>query len=175
MGYVLAKSQNSTYEDLVKKHIFIPLGMKRSSLFLSKVQRENMALGHNRQGAREPFWNASEVFLGSGFIKSTLFDMMIYLKTYMGLINNSLIKAAKLASRPVAKGYPDTEICYAWYREKIGQDFYITNHNGSTGGFYSFIGYTDNKKFVLVLLCNSKITRELESGVYEIFRKFAKN
>lgn len=174
LGYILARSQNSSYEDLVKKHIFIPLGMNRSSLFLSDVQRENMALGHNRQGERESYWNATQIFQGSGFIKSTLFDMMIYLKTYMGLITNPLTKAAELASRPVAKGYPDTEICYAWYKEKIDENLYITCHNGSTGGFYSFIGYTHPKRFGLVLLCNSKITRELEALVYELFKKFGK-
>jgi CubicO group peptidase (beta-lactamase class C family) len=136
LGFVLAKSQNCSYENLVKKHIFIPLGMNRSSLFLSDVQRSNMALGYDQEGNNVPYWNATEIFQGSGFIKSCLFDMMIYLKTYLGLINNPLSKAAELASTPVAKGYPDTEICYAWYKEKIDEDLYITCHNGSTGGFY---------------------------------------
>lgn len=174
LGYVLAKSQNTSYRDLLEKHVFEPLRMKGSSLFLTKVQKENMASGHSREGKNQPYWNASEIFQGSGFIKSNLDDMMIYLKTYMGLVKNPLSGAAELASKPVEKGYPDTEICYAWYKEKIGPDLYITCHNGSTGGFYFFIGYTHAKKFGLVLLCNSKITRELESTVYDIFRKFGK-
>lgn len=174
LGYVLARSQNTTYRDLLKKHIFIPLRMSDSSLFLSQVRTGNIATGHNREGKMEPFWHAAEIFQGSGFIKSNLNDMMVYLKTYMGLIENPVSAAAELAGKPVEKGYPDTEICYAWYKEKIGEDLYITCHNGSTGGFYSFIGYTHSKKFGLVLLCNSKITRELEAAVYDIFRKFGK-
>jgi CubicO group peptidase (beta-lactamase class C family) len=175
LGYVLARSQNMPYVELAEKHVFDPLGMKRSSLFLSDRQKKNMALGHSRQGERKPYWNATIIFQGSGFIKSCLFDMMIYLKTYMGLITNPLSKAAKLASTPIAEGYPDTQICYAWYKEKVEENLYVTSHNGSTGGFYSFIGFTHPRRFGLVLLCNSKITRVLENCVYELFKKFGKS
>jgi len=88
----------------------------------------------------------------------------------MGIEKNALTPAATRAVTPIAPGYPDSEICMAWYREKIAENLHIVCHNGSTGGFYAFIGFTDSRRFGLVLLANSKITRELESRVYDLFR-----
>lgn len=93
IGHILGLIDNSSYVELITREIFEPLGMDETSLFLTDEQLANLAPGHDESLDSAKNYNAQDIFQGAGFIKSSLHDMMIYLKAQMGLIETPLAEA----------------------------------------------------------------------------------
>lgn len=60
-----------------------------------------------------------------------------------------------LAQRPLRKtSIPNTRIAYAWHVTPLN-DRHVVWHNGGTGGYASFIGFTDDGRRGVIVLTNS--------------------
>ncbi len=167
LGYILAEKSGLTYEKLVNERIFKPLGMKNSSLELTDAQKKNIASGYNLTLEKKSFWNTTDILNGSGFIKSDLSDMFLYLEAVMGK-DSSLKSAFELASSEQRDGYPGTWIGYGWYTELMKNGEKIVDHNGATGGFYAFVGFNKLTRVGVIILSNHKNYKELDPLGYKI-------
>jgi len=167
LGYILAEKSGLTYEELVTDRIFKPLGMKNSSIELTDAQKKNIATGYNLKLEQKPFWTTTDILNGSGFIKSDLSDMFLYLEAAMG--GNTLLRQViELASAEQRAGYPGTWIGYGWYTEFMKNGDKVVTHNGATGGFYAFIGFNKVTRVGVIILSNHKNYKELDSLGYQI-------
>ncbi len=154
LGHALALRAGMSYEDLLRKRIFEPLGMTSTSITLSPAQRKRLAIGHNPELEPVKNWDL-DALAGAGAIRSTANDMLTFLTANLELTGTPL-KAAMRRMRSVEKdtGVPDLHIAMAWHIwKKYGGAIYW--HNGGTAGYRSFAGFDLEKKTGVVVLCNT--------------------
>ena len=145
LGYALARRHRETYRDLVAARILKPLGMASSGVGLPHPTQ-----GYDAQGHPVGPWGW-DALAGAGGIGSSGADMLRYLKAYMGRIDTPLRAAMDLARTARRDAAPNFRIGLIWMTSKAG-DQSIIWHNGMTGGYASFIGFTaDGKKGVVIL------------------------
>lgn len=150
LGYALAQSNRTTYGDLVERQILHPLGMKLSGTSFTDAMRVHLAPGHDENGKPASNWDL-DALAGAGAIRSTANDMLRYLKANMGAEHTSPETAMKFAQRPRADMAPGMRIGLAWMTTDKG----IVWHNGGTGGYRSFIGFTADRQHGVVILTNT--------------------
>lgn len=88
-GEVIARVSQQSYEEYIKKNIFIPLGMDRANLNLEKLQQDpNRINGHTRVNGklesieRNPY---SEITKAAGGIFASLNDMTKWVQTRLDM------------------------------------------------------------------------------------------
>jgi len=96
VGHVLGLVDSSSYAEVLEREILEPLGLKETGLFITEDRIPALAPGHYEDLDSVRNYKARDIFQGAGFIKSTLHDMLIFLKTQMGLSQTSLEDAIAL-------------------------------------------------------------------------------
>jgi D-alanyl-D-alanine-carboxypeptidase/D-alanyl-D-alanine-endopeptidase len=150
LGYALAQSEHTTWSALTDDTILKPLGMTMSGTALSDAMRTHLAPGHDNEGKAVKNWDL-DALAGAGAIRSTANDMLRYLKANMGIDPSPLAAAMKLAQQPRSDMTKTMGIGLAWMTTRKG----IIWHNGGTGGYRSFIGFTADGRHGVVLLSNT--------------------
>lgn len=150
LGNLIAMKQNTTYDKLVLKRIIEPLGMNDTRIFNTPEMQKRLAAAYSAGKEVEPW--TSEGFAPAGMLKSTANDMLKYLSANMGITKCKLYPAMQLAQKSTGFGIPNRfEFGLLWILMKAG-DKEIIWHDGATGGYMSFMGFTaDRKKGVVVL------------------------
>lgn len=164
LGHILGLIDQSSYEELVTREIFEPLGMHETSLFLTESQITRLAPGHDDCLDSVQNYFANDIFQGAGFIKSTLGDMLIYLKAHMGLIETPLAEAMAMTQNPYfnlggvtyddREGYYNLSIGLAWHIDLLPEGYTFHNHGGRTNGYMAYIGFDLTNLTGVVILCN---------------------
>ncbi len=149
LGTALAAKAGKSYESLLQTQIVRPLGLRSTSTVLSPALRARLAPGHLADGMPAPHWNF-QALAGAGAVLSTPRDMVVYLQSFMRRPD----AAHKLASQPRQDLGGDKHIGLAWISDQVqGQRFVW--HNGQTGGYASFAGFTRDGKRGVVVLTNT--------------------
>jgi len=154
LGHALARRSGMSYEALLRQRILEPLKMSSSTITFSAEHKKRLAIGHN--AALQPVKNWDlDAIAGAGAIRSTVNDMLKFLAAASGRTPCALAPAFKrmLATRKQAGG-PQVEIAMGWH---IFHQFdtEIVWHNGGTGGYRTFAGYTPANKKAVVVLTNT--------------------
>jgi len=147
LGIILQKVYGQTYEQLLAKYIANPLKMGNTSTFVPGKQLANFATGY-ANGAVTSHWNLADTNPAGG-IRSTLADMVLYLKANMA----DATPAIALSHKETFKEGEDS-IGLGWFLYPTKGDILIW-HNGGTGGFTSYTGHLKDKKAGVVVLTNS--------------------
>jgi len=154
LGHALALKAGISYEELLRRRIFAPLGMTSTSIALSEAQKKRLAPGYNAALKPVKNWDFG-VLAGCGAVRSTVNDMLKFVAANLELTDTPL-KAAMRRMRSVKKetDMPGVEIGMAWHTfTKF--DTLIWWHNGGTYGYRSFVGFNPAKKEGVVILCNT--------------------
>ena len=152
LGYALTQSEHTTYGAAVDEKILKPLGMTMSGTVFSDAMRAHLAPGHDISGAAAKNWDI-DALAGAGAIRSTANDMLRYLKANMGVDQSPLTAAMKLAQQPRRDMTKTMRIGLAWMTTNKG----IIWHNGETGGYRSFLGFTADGRHGVVILANTAV------------------
>ncbi len=164
LGHALARRAGKDFETLLRERIFQPLGMKSTSIVLSKEMRERLAIGHNEQLKPVPNWDLPTL-AGAGALRSTVNDLLIFLSAVLGYARSPLSDAmtSMIAVRKPTD-VPRLDIALGWHISKIdGRE--IVWQNGGTGGYCSWFGYDPKARTGVVALAN---TGGSETGVDDI-------
>jgi D-alanyl-D-alanine-carboxypeptidase/D-alanyl-D-alanine-endopeptidase len=163
VGHIVGLVDHCNYETLVNREIFDPLGMEETSLFIGG-QVSNLAPGHDESLDSVENYTAKDIFQGAGFIKSSLGDMMIYLKAQMGLIETALEDAMKLTQQSHfdvggvtyndREGYYHLSIGLAWHIDVLPEGYTFHWHGGRTNGYMAYMGFDLSAMTGVVILCN---------------------
>jgi len=152
LGNGLATRAGKTYEELVQQRICGPLGMTDTVIALSDAQTSRMASGFDLLGLPTMHWDVPAL-PGCGAIRSTLHDMLIYLRANLSPDSTPLAKAIALSHEPRFKiSKSDTkpakklEIGLAWHITTEG-DNKIIWHNGMTGGYSALVALEPDDPF----------------------------
>ncbi len=150
LGYALAQMDHGSYGAVAGEAILVPLGMTMSGTTLTDAMRAHLAPGHDANGKAVKNWDL-DALAGAGAIRSTANDMLRYLKANMGIDPSPLTAAMKLAQRPRRDVGKTARIGLAWMTTDKG----IVWHNGMTGGYASFLGFTADGQRGVVILTNT--------------------
>lgn len=164
LGTSLAEQSQLSYEELLQARIFRPLGMASSSALTTLALRARLAPGHLADGKPASNWDFQAI-AGAGAVRSSARDMVAYMQSYM----RGTGQAQQLAVQPrqalAGDGDGVRKAGLAWILDQVkGQPF--AWHNGQTGGYASFAGYTlDGKRGVVILSSTAREVDGLGVGV----------
>ena len=151
LGVALAQSHRTTYGELVQRRILGPLGMSLSGTAMTDAMRAHLAPGHDESGKPAKNWDI-DALAGAGAVRSTADDMLHYLEANMHPDAGPLGAAMKLAHQPRADMVKGIRIGLAWMTTDNG----IVWHNGGTGGYRSFLGFTKDGQHGVIVLSNTE-------------------
>lgn len=112
LGQLVARASSTTYEELLQREIFTPLGMSETYLMTPGSVPDDAPRGLTTRGGEATAWEM-DADAPAGAIRSTAHDMALY--------------ARHILSQP--------ELNSSWIEETGGTYF----HNGGTGGFRSML------------------------------------
>jgi D-alanyl-D-alanine-carboxypeptidase/D-alanyl-D-alanine-endopeptidase len=154
LGWAISRRAGVSYEALLKTRILDPLGMKSSGITLTPAMNAQLAVGHNKVLQPVSYWDVPAL-PGALGIKSTAQDLLTFLEAELGYRTSPL--AASMAAmlnvrRPTR--YPGLELAIGWHILTTSKT-QIMWHNGGTGGFRAFIGFSPRTKTGIVVLSNT--------------------
>lgn len=152
LGYALAQRAGTSYAGLLQTSIFQPLGMASTSATFEEPLGPRWAAGRDAGGQPAQPWRL-DALAGAGAINSTGADMLSYLQANMGRGKGVLKTAMRLAHQPRRKIGENEHIGLAWMT-RHDKDGDVVWHNGMTGGYASFMGFTADGKRGVVILTN---------------------
>jgi len=152
LGYALAQSVHTSYGALVEDGVLKPLGMNSTGVALTDAMRAHLAPGHDVNGKPAKNWDL-DALAGAGALRSTASDMTRYLRANMGLDPSPLSEAMRFAQEPRRDMNKAMRIGLAW----ITTDKGIVWHNGGTGGYRSFAGFSADRRHGVVVLSDSAV------------------
>lgn len=164
LGHILGRINNSGYEILLQEKMLAPLGMENTILYMTPNALMNCSKAYDQNLNMVDYYTANDIYLGMGFIKSSLSDMLKYLEACMGIRHTSVNNALALAQQPHYRvgevsfndriGIYDLSIGLTWEIEKNEQGHTITYHGGRTNGSMAYIGMEKSKSVGIVVLLN---------------------
>src|SRR5688572_11560550 len=164
LGYVLAQSIGTSYEEAVVSRICEPLSMRDTRVNLSPEQRERFATPHTVHGKPTLHWDLPTL-AGAGALRSTTCDMLKFLAANLGKTQGRLEKAlqtchtefveiprlspngirglvARWRNNWLINLEPQVNMALGWLVSQLlpsGHKVYW--HNGATGRNPSFVGF----------------------------------
>ena len=151
LGHVLELKAKTNYEGLLIDRICRPLKMENTRITLSEEMKERLAPGHDAAGLVTSNWDF-QVIAGAGAIRSSVNDMLRFLAASMGATNTPLNATIARAEEPRRDaGGLGRRIGLAWHINSDG----VIWHNGGTGGYRSFLGFSKTAGRGVVVLANS--------------------
>ena len=152
LGHVLGLIAGESYEDLVKKRIAKPLGMKATTIALSDKQKARLAPGHN--GAQVVSNWDLPTLAGAGAIRSSLHDMLNFMAANLGKKKNGLYAAMQLSHQARHDMAGTNRVGLGWHIGNGAEGDFVW-HNGGTGGYRTFSGFSPKTGRGVVVLTNS--------------------
>lgn len=152
LGVTLAREHKSTYRELVTSNLLKPLKMNNTWLNMPNQHHAHVATGYAGSTPVHAWtWSDESSMQSAGGLLSTVEDMMKYAIANLEPSSKPLGKAMVQAHRARSSTTRETT--------KIGLGWHITGetvwHNGGTGGFRSFLGFSPGSKKAIVILTNS--------------------
>jgi len=153
LGHLLACRTGTDYESLIRIRVTQPLSMPDTVITPSSSMKQRMATGHNGTLAAVANSDLPTPLAGAGALRSSANDMLTFLGAFLGYKESPLAPAMK-AMLEVRRPAGQNKVGLGWLIcSTEGRD--IAWHNGSTGGFRSFVGYDPEKRIGIVLLSNA--------------------
>jgi CubicO group peptidase (beta-lactamase class C family) len=150
LGQALAARAGKPYEELVRSRILEPLGMRASHFSIPKAASERVATGHDADGQPRPGWDF-KAFAPAGGLKSTARDMARFAAAAAAGAAAPLDRALLLAKADRAEANAGRRIGLFFQTRPDG----VYWHNGSTGGFSSYMALDPARKTFVVVLTSS--------------------
>lgn len=146
LGYIVAKENGMTYEELFKQKVSRKLSMPNTTMTMTPKQKSQMAIGHDDDTAVSN-WDF-DALAGCGAWRSNVKEMLQFLNYQLTLNGNKRTKAVELTQQLHASNGSKVGLGWHFYKELLW-------HNGGTGGYRSFCGIDLEKNRGIIVLTNS--------------------
>src|ERR1041384_8021734 len=164
LGYLLALKAGADYEALVKREICGPLSMNDTTITLDGAHAARTAQGYRAVlgcgpivfALRSSPWFDAPNLGGAGALRSTGADLLKYLKANMRPEGQPIEHALRESHREFFREDAHSAIGMNWVRSQAGKlKQTIIWHNGATGGFHSYLGFTEDGQTGVLILSNT--------------------
>jgi CubicO group peptidase (beta-lactamase class C family) len=152
LGRLLALRAGTTYEALLRERVLDPLDMHATAVVPTEAMRAHLAVGHDVDGEPAHTWSL-DALAGAGGLSSSLGDMLRYLRA-VSAGDGPLGAAARMAEEPRREAFAGTRIGLTWNTNVADG---IVWHNGETGGYRAFAGFSADRTRAIVILANSTL------------------
>lgn len=150
-GQLLARAAGTDYASLLNQRILEPLGLSSTyAPITAKNLRESAPTGRGKNGLSQAAW-AMNGSAPAGGIRSTAADMAAYVA---GTADGTAPGAAA-ASEVLFEDSAESHHAMNWFQQDFGGGAWHTFHNGMTGGFASFVGFTPETGRGIVILTDT--------------------
>jgi len=171
LGHLLARRAGTDYESLIRSRIARPLGMLDTGITLSSSMNQRMATGHNAMLAPVANSDLPAPLAGAGALHSSANDMLTFLEAFLGYKEPPLAPAMK-AMLEVRRPAGQATIGLGWIiMSAHGRE--IVGHNGATGGFRSFVGYSPQERIGVVILSNASTATGIDDIGFHLLNPMA--
>ena len=154
LSYAIARRADSDFETLLDARVFAPLGMGNSYIN-RKPEHVKAATGYTPDGKVTPAWTFPTVFAGVGGVRSTLDDMVRYVKGQFGNAPKPLDADFRMTHAPLAND-AKAPIAMHWMLASLNGRKFLA-HEGGTGGFSSFVAFDPKRAFGVVILSDTAL------------------
>lgn len=154
LGELLANRAGLSYAELVRRNITDPLGMKDTLIDMPASATSRFAIGHSESLKPVSYWDIPAL-AGAGAIRSTTRDMAKFIAAQM----NGNLPGSRISHAPRAKFDERVDVGLAWLILKAHGDE-IVWHNGGTGGFRTFAGFSLKSGRGVVVLANASASMD---------------
>ncbi|MEI5676557.1 MULTISPECIES: serine hydrolase domain-containing protein [unclassified Nocardioides] len=144
LGYALARSAGTSYDELVAARVAGPLGLLDTAVSTPVGAADRLAAGRSRWGRRTERWDLASL-AGAGGLVSTATDLLGLLALWGPDARGPLAEAAAETAVARHRANPVMGVGLAWLRIAGGAgparfrfDHDVLWHNGGTGGHRSF-------------------------------------
>ncbi|RAK02102.1 CubicO group peptidase (beta-lactamase class C family) [Larkinella arboricola] len=166
LGTVLETVNKKTYEELVKERIAKPLGMAHTVLTLNEPDKKRFAQGNDAKGNPASSWEF-QALAGAGALRSSVNDLVPYLKAELGKGPKKLVEAMK-ATQQTTFTNGNTAVGLGWHRRSEDARPWFW-HQGGTGGFVTYVAFNPSRQIAVILLTNSQSPiDELVAGAHKL-------
>ncbi len=152
LGHVMATKKGVTYEKLMIDVIAKPLNLNDTRIALTPKMKTNLAMGHS-EGVEVENWDLTSL-AGAGAIRSNAVDMLKYVSANMGKAKTNLYPAMQLSHKNSRVEGSSPMVGLGWHKTGSAE-LEIIWHNGGTGGYRTFTGFTKGGDKGVVVLSNS--------------------
>ncbi len=156
LGTILERVSGKSFEQMVEEIICQPLGMQSTVQQLSPELKQRFVTVYNEEGKVTPAWSFSAL-APCGALKSTVNDLLIYIKANIVKNDTKLSKAFELTHKITFN--KDAKLGLAWHIIVVnGVEYYF--HNGGTYGCSSYMAFNAEKDIAVVVLSNSGLSTD---------------
>jgi CubicO group peptidase (beta-lactamase class C family) len=154
LGYILSTHMKQSLDEMIREEICLPLSLTNTTFHLHEDQKARLLPVYKANGKQVLHWDL-DVLAGAGALKSTVLDLINFMKANLGLSEFPFTKQLQECHQPRHTLLSDWEVGLGWMvkTEKNGEKIYW--HNGGTYGSTSFIGFHKEKKAGVVVLTNN--------------------
>jgi CubicO group peptidase (beta-lactamase class C family) len=154
LGQALTRRAATSYEELVRRRIALPLGMSDTAVTLTPSQQARLAQALDAQMRPVSTWDF-DALAGAGALRSTAGDLLTFLSAAMGDGPPDLSAAMREMTKVRSPGpSPGVEMALGWMVIKAGAGP-IYFHSGGTGGYRSAIAFDPERRRGVVVLTNA--------------------
>jgi CubicO group peptidase (beta-lactamase class C family) len=174
----IAKADGRPFEAVVQERILGPLGMKRSTVLMTDIDKSRMAIGHRRDGSDVGYYPYNRRHAGSSTLHASLDDMLRWAAANLGrgaLDERRILQAA--AYDELWRPYHDIRSIIQEETRKAGYEFpyerlaiglawflpvlngrEVVYHSGSDPGFAGNVLLSPSEHIGVVVLINASGT-----------------
>ncbi|MCC7400966.1 MAG: beta-lactamase family protein [Chitinophagaceae bacterium] len=150
---IVEKVSGLSYPEFIKQNIFIPLGMKHSTIYQQDSGIFERAYGYHKDNSQWQFADQSitSATMGDGSVYTSLNE---YRKWIRHLWKISFTDSTLNPLKPHAFIKKGLDYGYGWFiaREADGSTGYF--HSGESTGFHNIVYHNPQKKLIVVLFSN---------------------
>lgn len=155
LGHALGRAAGGTIKTLIRQRIQEPLGMRTTSYSRADVAGW-LARGHGPGGGVAPYWDLSDAVAGAAGLRSSMEDMLLYLRAQVGPPETELERAIRDAHQVRHRFTDQLAMGLGWAVRTTGGRTLIS-HGGGTAGFRTMMAFDPERRTGFVLLANSSV------------------
>jgi len=167
LGMVVERATGERYADLVTRRVLTPTGMHDATL--DGWSSVDVAPPLTRRGRRARNWSF-DAFAPAGALRGSIRDGLRFLRASMYPCDgiDPVARAGCIAQEPTGRSpAPGSVMGLGWVRTRVetadGAGATVVWHNGGTGGYSTFLGYSPETGRGVVVLTNVGRLREIDA------------
>jgi len=150
LGQALAQAVGTSWYEGLRTHVLVPLGVLDTHHSVSASEQGRLVQGHTARGKPTAHWDFPAI-AGAGALRSTAREVAMFMRS---VAVHALGDGFRSPMQPHVKTR-SLEIERGWFvAPAFRRHPAIHWHNGATGGFSSFAGFSHPHDFGVVVLAN---------------------